>query len=335
MPFKQPWFWAENGLTAKAVRAALSPASAAYDLGQRWRTLAAKPTRAAVPVICVGNATVGGVGKTPFALRLADALAPLIENIFFLTRGYGGRLRGPLLVDPTHAAHDVGDEPLLLAARRPTAVSADRPAGAALAAAEGARAIIMDDGYQNPSIEKDVSILLLNASPQAAHAIFPAGPMREPVERAAARADAIVTIGQARTESAAPASSRSDAFLTSASLEPIGRPDAHAHYVAFCGIARPERFFETLRALDVALVDAIAFPDHHPISEATFAALRAKAAGAGAKLITTSKDAARLTPAQRELVVVLEVEMRIENERGLIAHIADLLDSRRPGWRDA
>ncbi|MEO1015326.1 MAG: tetraacyldisaccharide 4'-kinase [Pseudomonadota bacterium] len=332
MPISSPWFWFDDGFAAKTARASLLPAAAIYDLGQQLRAATTKAKRGRVPVICVGNASVGGVGKTPFALRLSKALAPLTNGIFFLTRGYGGARRGPVRVSGDHAAHDVGDEPLLLAAQGPTIVARDRPAGAALAADLGARLIIMDDGYQNPTIAKDVAILLAGAEMNANHAILPAGPMREPLARAASRADVIVTIGG---NGQPIVQGNDESFRTVARLSSIGAPKVDSPVLAFCGIARPDRFFETLRRLGAELVDAVAFPDHHPFSDAELDALDASAKKAGARLITTAKDAARLPSDRRAIIDVLEVEMRIDNEDGLVDRIATLLDARRPEWRDA
>lgn len=310
----EPWFWRERTLAAQAVSLALAPAALAYDAGQRLRAAATRPEPAPVPVFCVGNATVGGVGKTPFAMLLAERLAALGASPHFLTRGYGGALKGPVLVDlSVHDAAAVGDEALLLAAKAPAWVARDRPAGARAAAAGGARAIIMDDGFQNPTLEKTCAFLLVGGRDPFGNArVFPAGPLRESPSRAALRADALVIIAA----TGAGADADFDALPAKARLRAIVEPDeriAPGRVLAFCGIGGPERFFSMLETQGVELVARRPFPDHHRFSEAELAQLRREAERLGARLVATAKDFARLSPAQREGVDVLKIRMRIDD----------------------
>ncbi len=320
---KEPWFWRDDGPTARLAAATLAPAAALYDSVQRLKWARAKPARAPAPVICIGAATLGGVGKTPFALALCALLGP-DSGACFLTRGYRGRTRGPLFIDrladetgeagpnaPEVSAADVGDETLLLARRAPVVVSRNRPAGARLAADKGAKLIIMDDGYQNPSLVKDCSILLVDAADPGEEArVFPAGPMREPIARAAARADIIVAIERpGAVDRAAQLFADRPVFRARQVVDNAPPPGP---VVAFCGIARPHRFFNALAERRFTLKETIAFPDHHSFTEAEWSRLSALAAKTGARLITTEKDFVRLPPAWRVDVETLSVAMAIE-----------------------
>jgi tetraacyldisaccharide 4'-kinase len=298
-----PAFWQQGGPLA----ALLAPAGHLYALAGRLRRALTRPARTACPVICVGNLTAGGSGKTPTALALAERLAALGRRPVFLTRGYGGLERGPLLVDPAgHDAAAVGDEPLLLAALAPTVVARDRAAGARLAATLG-DVIVMDDGFQNPRLAKDLSLLVFDGGAGLGNGrCIPAGPLREGLAEGLARAQACVLIGKDATGLAG----RLGALpLLRASLEPEARNLAGRPVLAFAGIGRPEKFFATLRGLGAELVAARGFPDHHAYRPAELAALRAEAAAAGAALVTTSKDLARLPADERRDVTALAVRL--------------------------
>jgi tetraacyldisaccharide 4'-kinase len=314
---KEPWFWRETGLAAGAAAATLAPAAFLYDLGQRLVAALTRPVRAGAPVICVGNATLGGVGKTPFALMLHKLLKAQGVDAHFLSRGYGGALKGPARVIAQHTSEDVGDEPLLLAAAAPTIIARDRAAGAR-AAGDGADAIIMDDGFQNRAVAKAVSLLLIDAADPAGNGkLFPAGPLREPLARAAARADAIILVGDGAAADETPgglgpapvfrASRR-----TTASIPP-------QRVFAFCGVGRPAQFFGALEEQGFTLAGRAAFPDHHPYTDIEMAALRARARKAEAALIATEKDIVRLDEARRDGVAVARLEMSVDDPEALIA----------------
>lgn len=316
---KEPWFWRANTPAARLVALSLAPAGALYDAGRRLARAATRTERPPVPVICVGNATLGGVGKTSFALMLAPLLAAKGFHPAFLSRGYGGRFPGPLRVDPSvHTASDVGDEPLLLAEVALTFVSRNRIAGARAAAESGADLVIMDDGHQNASIEKAFSILLVAEDGNARNRVFPAGPLREPMREAAARADAIVyvanepAVGVRRPESSRPSFR---AWLEAERQEP-------ARVVAFCGIGRPERFFSSLTRSGFEIASQHSFPDHHPFADDDIADLRRLASAEGAALITTRKDFVRIPLGQRDGVRVLDVAMRIDDPERLAELVA-------------
>jgi tetraacyldisaccharide 4'-kinase len=278
------------------------PLAAVYGViaGQR---LQRQGIDAGVPVLCVGNYHVGGAGKTPMVLALVKLLRDLGETPVVLSRGYGGRLRGPLMVDlDRHAAAEIGDEPLMLARTVPVAVARDRIDGVALARSQGATVIVMDDGFQNPAIAKDASLIVIDSHRGLGNAcVFPAGPLRAPLLPQIARTDVLVVIGDgAAAEPVAAAVVAQDKPVLAAHL----RADDVAvaalrgkRVLAFAGIGDPQRFFRTLRANGIEIVRERAFADHHPFSESEIEALIMEAKRDALMLVTTEKDLARLRPA--------------------------------------
>lgn len=322
---REPWFWRSDTIAAKVISAVLSPAGYVYDLGQHIRWRITRPARADIPVICIGNATLGGVGKTPFAIMLCDLLSEEGLNCAFLTRGYGGGEPGPLRVDVDKHSHEqVGDEALLLARHGATWVSRDRVAGAKAAAKDGTDVIIMDDGFQNPTIEKTFSVLLLDAEePSGNGHVFPAGPLREPVMRAQQRADVTVVIGPDEASAQEAASRHSAAFA--AWLAPTETLPPQK-VIAFSGIGRPEKFFTLLRREGLDVANAISFPDHHPFTPANLSALLKPAESANAALITTEKDHVRLPADMRERVLSYPVRMMLNQPAAFKALLRSAID---------
>jgi tetraacyldisaccharide 4'-kinase len=316
---KEPWFWREKTLAARIVSASLTPAAALYDAVRRTRNALTRPYPAPLPVICIGNYSLGGVGKTPFALLLGKLLKSRGVDAHFITRGFGGALKGPIRVDvEAHSASDVGDEALLLAAMAPTWLSHDRPAGALAAKLAGAEAVIMDDGFQNPTLEKTFSFLLSEAGDGAGNGrLFPAGPLREPAAEALSRASAQVFIWA--NKDSQPRHQETAGLPTfNAWLEPAGEIKPR-RVVAFCGIGRPERFFNSLTAAGFEIADCIAFPDHYPYSAATLRRLSKTASEKSARLITTEKDMTRISGLIRSRIDAFRVEMRCDNPEALAA----------------
>ena len=273
----------------------LAPAAAVYG-AVAGRRLARQGRRAGAPVICIGNPTLGGAGKTPTALAMARMLAAAGERPVLLSRGYGGALAGPLLVDPArHRALDVGDEPLLLAHVAPTVVARDRVKGAAAALAAGAGVIVMDDGFQNPSLAKDFSVLVVDARRGVGNGrVFPAGPLRAPLPRQLMRAHALVVVGTADGAAAVAAAARARNIpVFSARLDPDRAFIAAlggGRVLAFAGIGDPERFFATLRDAGIAVAATNSFADHHRYTRAQAQALCEHADREGLILLTTEKD---------------------------------------------
>jgi tetraacyldisaccharide 4'-kinase len=290
---REPAFWRRPG----GIASLLTPFAAVYGAVAAWRMT--RPGAAAgVPVICIGNLTVGGAGKTPAAIAVAKLLHVAGRRPFVLSRGYGGRLAGPVRVDPdAHGAAEVGDEPLLLARIAPTIVARDRVAGAAAARAAGTDVIVMDDGFQNPSLHKNVSLVVIDGRRGVGNGkVLPAGPLRAPLDAQLARAHALIVIGD-------PAGATD--VLTAARALPMFRarlePDAAAlaalrprNVLAFAGIGDPEKFFATLTDAGIDLRAREAFPDHHLYRRAEAADLIARAEREGLVLVTTEKDLVRL-----------------------------------------
>ena len=306
-----PVFWGEPpGFLASL----LSPIGTAYDTAGRLRRTMSRSYRATVPVVCVGNLVAGGAGKTPVALALASWLVERGFPVHVVTRGYGGRLRGPVRVDPTyHDALAVGDEALLLAMRAPCWLARDRAAGVRAAVAGGAGAILLDDGLQNPTVAKTLGLIVVDGGYGFGNGrVIPAGPLRENLRRGLARADAVVLLaaqGDANGTEGVPPGCRVP--VLNAVLAPVnGERLAGMRLLAFAGIGRPEKFFVTLQALSADLVSTRAFPDHHPFRVPELEALRRDAELLGARLITTAKDIARVPSAQQAGIEVLHVEVR-------------------------
>jgi tetraacyldisaccharide 4'-kinase len=306
-----PAFW---GRPPGFLADLLLPIGAAWDATGRVRRAFARSYCATVPVVCVGNLVAGGAGKTPVALALGIWLEQHGVPAHVVTRGYGGDLRGPLRVDPDrHDSLAVGDEALMLAARLPCWVASDRAAGARAAIANGAPAILLDDGFQDPAIGKTLALIVVDAEYGFGNGrVMPAGPLRENLRGGLARADAVVVLS-AETDAAGlrQLGLSTGIPVIGAVLAPAaGERLAGKRLLAFAGIGRPEKFFATLRALNAIVVGTRGFPDHHLFRAAEIDLLRRTAARAGARLITTRKDIVRLPLELREGIEVLDVEVR-------------------------
>jgi tetraacyldisaccharide 4'-kinase len=315
---RAPDFWyAQPGIAAGL----LTPVGAAIDAASRLRRAVARPYRAPVPVICIGNLVAGGSGKTPVALSLAGIFAARGTKAAIVMRGYGGKLAGPVRVDPQrHDAEAVGDEALLAATQTACWVARDRAAGVRAAITDGAEAIILDDGFQNPHVAKDLSLVVVDAAAGFGNCrLIPAGPLRERIAAGLARADAVVLVGDGATPAV-------DRPVLRANLDAInGDRFAGVKIVAFAGIGRPEKFFATLRGFGAVLVGERSFPDHHPYRAAELAALRRDTANGGARLVTTRKDWVRLPPAERADIEVLDIAVRWHDTAARDALLAPVL----------
>jgi tetraacyldisaccharide 4'-kinase len=328
------FWWAERSVAATV----LAPAGACYGAIAARRMAQAGRT-APVPVVCVGNFTVGGAGKTPAAIALARLLLAAGHRPFFLSRGYGGRLAGPLRLEHQHA-DEVGDEPLLLARSAPTVVARDRPAGAMLAADGGADVIVMDDGLQNPSLAKDFAIAVVDGRRGIGNGeVFPAGPLRAPLAAQLDHVDAVLLVGAAgrAADRAVTAVQKRGLRVFHGELRPdpaavaalAGKP-----VLAFAGIADPGKFFATLEACGIPAAARIPFPDHHRYTGAETAALIARARRDGLTLVTTEKDMVRMggDPAARALtghLAVLPVSLVFRDETAVDTMLRGVVPSRR------
>lgn len=313
---RAPDFWRRTGVPATCLR----PVEALVVAWGRRRRARVRPLRLAVPVLCAGNVVVGGGGKTPTAILLAQRLAAAGLRPHFLSRGYGGRLRGPVRVDPArHGAADVGDEPLLLAEAGPCWVSRDRAEGGRIAVAAGAGAIVMDDGFQNPSLARDLSLLVFDGGYGVGNGrVLPAGPLREPLDDALGRAQAALVVGPDETGVAERIGLRLPVLR--GRYVPTGAADlAGRRVIGFAGIARPAKFFATLAATGAEVVETRAFPDHHPYPAETLDALVLLAAERAAALVTTAKDWVRLPAAARATVRRLDIRLELDDPGNLDA----------------
>ncbi len=334
---REPAFWYRPPSLTSLL---LTPLGALYGLvaGQRMQ---GRGLAVGIPVICVGNYHLGGAGKTPTVLALTGLLRDLGETPVVLSRGYGGRLRGPVKVDPArHQAEDVGDEPLMLAGTVPVVVARERVDGVAMAKSQGATVILMDDGFQNPAIAKDAALIVIDGDRGIGNGrVFPSGPLRAPLRPQLDRTDALVVIGDG--PAAAP---------IAAAVAARGKPVFSAHLrpgeavlqslrgkrvLAFAGIGDPNRFFGTLRGCGIEVAGQRAFPDHHPFSEAEIAELTAQAGRDGLTLVTTEKDLVRLRRAgAAKHITAFPVTLEFDDAVSLRKFVADrLFQAREKNFR--
>jgi len=329
---REPAFWhTPNSWKSRLLR----PLGALYGAVAAQR-LQRKGLDAGIPVFCVGNFHVGGAGKTPTVLALAKILRELGETPVVLSRGYGGALRGPVMVDPSrHGAGQVGDEPVMMAAHLPVAVARDRVDGVALARSQRATVILMDDGFQNPAIAKDVSLIVIDSERGIGNGrVFPAGPLRAPLPPQLARTDALIVVGEGSAGRAiADRVAAQGGQVFAAHLKPNAQSLARLagkRALAFAGIGDLERFFRTLRSNGVELVETRAFADHHAFSADEIAALIADATRGALTLVTTEKDMARLKsgaslPAWARDIVPLPVTLDFDDAARLRKFLSERL----------
>lgn len=320
---RAPDFWAAG--SQSALPALLAPLAWLYGMAQASRRRSASPVDIGIPVISVGNLVAGGAGKTPTALALALLLRKLGYHPAFVSRGYGGKLQGPLHVDPAkHSADDVGDEPLLLAACAPTWIGRDRPAAALQAKAAGHDLIIADDAHQTHALARKLNLLVVDAGYGFGNgSLLPAGPLRESLADGLARSDAVIRIGQGDA-----AKSYGTLPVFQASLRPDPE-DAAAfkgqRLLAFAGIGRPEKFFHSLHDTGADLVAMHAFADHAEYTPDRIMRLVEEANRLNALPVTTAKDLMRFPPEARAMVRCLRVDLDFDDEAGLLAFLRERL----------
>ena len=318
---RAPAFWDRPpGLTA----CALAPLGALYARATARRVAGGDRARVGVPVICAGNLNAGGTGKTPTVIALIERLGARGVTAHVVSRGHGGSETGPTRVEERrHTAAQVGDEPLLLSAFAPVWVARDRVAGARAAVAAGAQAIILDDGFQDPALAHDLAIVVADAARGWGNGLcLPAGPLREPVAAGLARADLVLTIGDAPAQAAFSARWPDlPVPRLTGRLEPLQTGmDWHGlRALAFAGIGHPDKFFATLRGLGAEVVRAEPLADHQPFSLQLLTRLDTEARLLGAQLVTTEKDAARLPARFRPKVLTLPVRLRLDDPVALDA----------------
>lgn len=315
--FKTPAFW--HATASKRTRM-LAPLGRWYSQIVSWRANQPPDYTASIPVICVGNFTLGGSGKTPTVQLVADILKACGKRPAILLRGYGGSAKGPLRIDITqHNARLVGDEALLHVHVAPTWVSRNRVAGAKAIELDGhCDCIVMDDGAQNPKLAKNLIINVIDGGAGFGNRkTFPAGPLREDLNPALNRTDAVIIIGDDKLHideqmKRHPAMARKPVLTAHIAIAELIAPLYERPLFAFAGIGRPDKFYATLRAHDMNVIGTHDFPDHHPYRGSDIKKLSALATAQDAQLITTTKDWVRVPAGYQHLVEFLPVTLHVD-----------------------
>jgi tetraacyldisaccharide 4'-kinase len=314
-----PKFWFEkSSLFAKL----LYPLSLIYQALHRLRWYLTTPVKSSTPIICIGNTGLGGAGKTPTALAIGRLFDDLGVSCKYLTRGYGGTEQGPLLVNSLyHTASQVGDEPLLLAKNHPTIMAKNRVKGLSLIKEKNTQVIIMDDGYQNPSLEKKLHLLVIDGQRGFGNnLVFPAGPLRETLSMAFERASAIILIGEASEEvKEALQPLTCPVFKAKMTITPPSTLEGNL--CAFAGIAFPEKFFNSLKDRGFNIIETTSFPDHHVYDDMEYQGLQRKTRSLGATLVTTEKDYVRLNASQKRFVTPIPLVLEWKDEEAIKAFL--------------
>lgn len=322
-----PAFWSHA--QARLWPALLSPFAWGVSVLARDR-MRRKGWQAPVPVLCCGNITVGGTGKTTVVIDLVQRLKARGRQPHVLTRGYGGHVADGTRVDPfCHTARQVGDEPLVLAGYCPVWVGGDRAVTARLAVGAGADCLVMDDGFQNPSLVKTFSLLVVDGAVGLGNGhVMPAGPLRESRVDALARADALLVIGDDKTGVAQQGGTLPVVYAELAQVD-VPEKIRRQPCVAFAGIGRPEKFFSGLRAEGIPLAGALSFPDHYAYSRRDMLRLAERASRQGAQLVTTPKDAVRLPASFRQTIVEVGVRL-VWQDPQVPEHLLDVFLAHAP-----
>ncbi len=321
MPIKTPKFWYKDPKHhAPLIEKLMTPLSVIYELGSNLNLRRTIIRNIDIPVICIGNITAGGSGKTPVIIAIQKLINKnkLFNNPYFLSRGYGGSTKDPRRITAHDDASETGDEPLLLASHSNTIISVNRYSGAKLAYELGADIILMDDGFQNQSLYKDLSFIVIDGKMGLGNKkLIPAGPLREPIDKAFKRAHAVIIIGEDKTNTSGLIPENMPIFNAYITPSNIDNLDINASYVAFAGLAHPQKFRDTLLENSINVVAFHEFADHHNFSNKEIDTLINDAKNIGAKLITTEKDYARISDKYREYIDYFPIELIFENEQDI------------------
>lgn len=316
---RTPSHWKDTNILSEFLR----PLGWVYGSITALRLKLTKPKKANIPVICVGNLTAGGTGKTPVSIALAKLLKRHSAKPFFVTRGYGGTLNDIIVDKKIHSAVDVGDEPLLLNEAAPVVVNHNRYLGAIKAQQHGAQYIIMDDGFQNPTLHKDLSLLVIDGGYGFGNNFcIPAGPLRESKNSGLKRADAVIILGQDEHQIA---SEIKNIPVFHGKIVPLKPQNTSKSIIAFAGIGRPDKFYNSLKEAGFHLLKKIDFPDHHFYEEYELNSIITKAQTLNAEIYTTAKDYVKIPLALRSHFKVLEIEIQWEDEERLESFILSSL----------
>ncbi len=307
---KTPAFWQTNNI----ISFLFSPLGALYNFATQYRIKNNIPQKVSIPVICLGNLTAGGTGKTPTAISIAELLQNAGKHPSFITRGYHGK-NSAVLVDKTiHTPQQVGDEPLLLAHAAPTYVNPDRVISAQTAEANGADCLIMDDGFQNPGLFKDLSFIVVDGGYGFGnYKCIPAGPLREYVNNGFKRAQAVIIIGKDKHNIA----QTTDLPVFYGTIFPKAHKFTGQTVVAFAGIGRPQKFYNSLLEENINIIKTFDFPDHHYYTEKELREILDFAKKNNAQAITTSKDFVKIPEHLKPLFSVLEITIAWQDPQGL------------------
>lgn len=316
---KTPSFWQHKNF----ISTLLLPLGCVYNFMTQRRINHGKPNIVSRPVICIGNITAGGTGKTPVAISIAKLLQEENKNPFFVSRGYGGKLINILVDSNSHTALEVGDEPLLLSKQAPVIINPNRYEGALKALKSGAEIIIMDDGFQNPGLSKDLSFLVFDGGFGLGNErIVPSGPLRESLSSGLKRAQGIIIIGEDKHNIEARIENLP---VFKGSIHPLKPHTTRNEVIAFAGIGRPEKFYNSLRETGYNVLETIDFPDHHQYKESELKNIINKAQKIGADIFTTSKDYVKIPTLLQPHFKILEIEIKWENPEKLTQFILDRL----------
>ena len=313
---KTPKYWQNQNLFS----ALLEPFGLLYGLATSLRLKIHKPYKAPIPVICIGNISAGGVGKTPVSMAVAEILKKNGKNPFFISRGYGGKLSGVLVDAKKHTAEEVGDEPLILSSIAPCVVCRDRAEAARIAVQNGADVLVMDDGFQNPSLKKDVSLLVFNGQIGILNGkILPAGPLRESLKQGLKRADAAVFIGEDKTDLL----KKLKLLVLKASIKEEKPKHKNTSVVAFAGIGYPSKFYDSLEKCGLHVANAYDFPDHHFYKKDELKTIIKKAQKKGLPIYTTQKDFVKIMPSMQSNFNVLKIKAEFEDNALLLKFLKE------------
>lgn len=311
---KTPKYWQSNSFISKL----LEPLGFLYGTITKLRIKLKRTDRVDIPVVCIGNITAGGTGKTPVSVSIAKMLATEMFHPFFVSRGYGGKLKNVMVNNKKHTARDVGDEPLLLSRQAPVVVNANRYEAAKMASEQGADVIIMDDGFQNPGLYKDLSFLVFDGHYGIGNGkIIPAGPLRETLKDGVKRADAVIILGKDKHNLA----QRCGLPVFFGHTEAVQTTINNQDVIAFAGIGHPQKFYHTLKQQGFNVVKTIDFPDHHFYTREELDSIINEAKENNAQIYTTSKDFVKIPSLYHNEINVLDIAIVWDNPEELINFI--------------